>query len=266
MLGTRDADRLHHWYTTALPPEHEEQQDQYRILAYGSFWLFLDQRDDVEAATTEPNRTLINFDVEDAKAVCARIDELGSTWIAPLEDRDGSLMATAADPDGNAVQVIQLSPEHRAEMEAQLKGRSQSQPESPSQAQPSGPLGAAEAFSGYSVDDLDAAVHFYGEVLGLPVERTQGPMAMVQLHVGGRTILLYPKPDHVPATYTVLNFPVADVRAAVTELTGRGVAFQRYPGFEQDDLGIHTGGGPLIAWFTDPAGNVLSVLEEALPQ
>jgi catechol 2,3-dioxygenase-like lactoylglutathione lyase family enzyme len=115
------------------------------------------------------------------------------------------------------------------------------------------------AFSGFAVPDLEAARRFYADTLGLRVEVDEGGMLI--LHLGGGTdVLVYPKPDHSPATYTVLNFPVDDVEAVVDELTARGVRFERYPGFEQDEKGIARGQGPDIAWFTDPAGNVLSVL------
>lgn len=118
MLGTTDIDRLHAWYTAVLPPEADQPQEQYRILRYGDFHLFLDPRDDVAGSNDEPGRFLVNFDVEDVRAVQARADEYGATWIAPVEDRDGNLFGTLADPDGNAVQVIQLSPEARAAMAA----------------------------------------------------------------------------------------------------------------------------------------------------
>ncbi|MFJ8106654.1 VOC family protein [Streptomyces sp. NPDC096132] len=121
-------------------------------------------------------------------------------------------------------------------------------------------FGNTKAFSGFAVDDIDAARKFYGETLGLRVSEENG---MLTLHIAGdRNILVYPKPDHTPATYTILNFPVDDIEAAVDELTGRGVRFERYDHLGADDKGIFRGGGPLIAWFTDPAGNVLSVLQE----
>ena len=118
----------------------------------------------------------------------------------------------------------------------------------------------APAFSGFSVDDIDAARTFYTDVLGLDVDEQNG---MLTLHLaGGGSVLIYPKGDqHVPASFTVLNFPVADVETAVDALTGRGVEILRYPDMGQDERGIMRAGGPLIAWFTDPAGNVLSVLE-----
>ena len=124
-------------------------------------------------------------------------------------------------------------------------------------------LGDSPAFSGFSVDDLDRAAAFYAGTLGLAVTRDEAMPQLMRLHVGGgRDVLVYEKADHAPASYTVLNFPVPDVDAVVDELTGRGVSLERYPGFGQDDKGVMRGNGPAIAWFTDPAGNVLSVLEQ----
>jgi predicted enzyme related to lactoylglutathione lyase len=122
-------------------------------------------------------------------------------------------------------------------------------------------FGKTKAFSGFAVSDIPAAKQFYSETLGLEVSEEN---EMLTLHIAGdRDILVYPKPDHTPASYTILNFPVDDIDQAVDELTRRGVRFERYDGFEQDEKGIASGGGgPRIAWFTDPAGNVLSVLQE----
>ena len=122
-------------------------------------------------------------------------------------------------------------------------------------------LAQSAAFSGFSVDDVAAARAFYADTLGLDVTEENG---MLTLHLAGdRPVLVYPKPDHRPATFTILNFPVSDVEAAVAWLSGRGVEFERYEGteVETDAQGVFRGGGPLIAWFTDPAGNVLSVIE-----
>jgi catechol 2,3-dioxygenase-like lactoylglutathione lyase family enzyme len=120
-------------------------------------------------------------------------------------------------------------------------------------------IDTGKAFSGFSVDDVEAARRFYEKTLGMTVSEQNG---MLQLTVaGGAQVLVYPKPNHEPASFTILNFPVPDVDAAVDELTGRGVSFLRYDDFEQDDKGIFRGGGPLIAWFNDPAGNVLSVIQ-----
>jgi catechol 2,3-dioxygenase-like lactoylglutathione lyase family enzyme len=119
-----------------------------------------------------------------------------------------------------------------------------------------------KAFSGFSVDDLQKAQKFYGQTLGLEVTEEHG-LLFLNIAGGGR-IIIYPKPNHTPATYTILNFPVEDIERAVDELTRRGVRFERYDQKElkTDEKGIHRGGGPLIAWFKDPAGNILSVLEE----
>jgi predicted enzyme related to lactoylglutathione lyase len=116
MLSSTDPERLGTWYAAVVPPQTDDRQDQYRILGYGGFYLFIDTRDDVAAQTAEPGRVILNFDVADAGGVAERVDGLGGSWVAPLEDRDGSLFCTAADPDGNYVQFIQLSPEHRAEL------------------------------------------------------------------------------------------------------------------------------------------------------
>ncbi|KUG57416.1 hypothetical protein AVL62_13405 [Serinicoccus chungangensis] len=118
-------------------------------------------------------------------------------------------------------------------------------------------------FNGFSVDDLDAAEAFYRDVLGVPVERESEPMGMLQLRLGDRRVLVYPKGEaHQPASYTVLNFPTDDVPATVRALADRGVEFLRYDGMPQDELGVvESGDGPPIAWFADPAGNVHSVLD-----
>lgn len=115
------------------------------------------------------------------------------------------------------------------------------------------------AFSGFSTNDIEAAQEFYGSVLGLDVSETNG---MLELNLsGGGSVLIYPKETHEPATFTVLNFPVDDVERAVDELASRGVRFEHYEGFSQDEKGIMRGQGPDIAWFKDPAGNILSVLQ-----
>jgi len=117
-----------------------------------------------------------------------------------------------------------------------------------------------KAFSGIAVDDVQVARSFYEDILGL---RTSEEHGLLWLHIaGGRDTLIYPKEDHSPATHTVLNFPVDDIDAAVDGLAERGVSFVRYPDSGQDERGISRGEGPYIAWFTDPAGNVLSVLQE----
>jgi len=122
-------------------------------------------------------------------------------------------------------------------------------------------LGIQHAFGGFAVNDIAAAAAFYAETLGLDV-RTDGEMGLLRLVLpGGAEVIIYPKPDHEPANFTILNFVVADIDITVDELTERGVEFLRYDQFtEQDAKGIQRGGNPEIAWFTDPAGNILSVL------
>lgn len=118
----------------------------------------------------------------------------------------------------------------------------------------------SKAFSGFAVDDLEKARRFYGETLGIETSEEHG---LLTLHLSGdRPTLVYPKPDHTPATYTILNFPVADIDRAVDGLAERGVRLVRYDGMDQDEKGVFRGAGPYIAWFTDPAGNILSVLQE----
>jgi catechol 2,3-dioxygenase-like lactoylglutathione lyase family enzyme len=118
----------------------------------------------------------------------------------------------------------------------------------------------SQAFAGFSTNDVAAARQFYGETLGLEVGEDMGLLDL--RFAGGGHLIIYPKPNHEPATFTVLNFPVADIDAAVGELSAAGVAFERYPGIEQDERGIaRDPDGPSIAWFKDPAGNILSVLQ-----
>ncbi|UQX89435.1 VOC family protein [Jatrophihabitans telluris] len=121
-------------------------------------------------------------------------------------------------------------------------------------------LSTSPAFSGFSVADIAAAKHFYAEVLGLQVSEENG---MLLIHLGtGATVLAYPKPNHQPASFTILNFPVEDIDKAVDSLVDSGVSIARYPGMPQDEKGIMREGGPLIAWFSDPSGNILSVLQD----
>ena len=117
-----------------------------------------------------------------------------------------------------------------------------------------------KAFSSFSVNDLPAAKKFYGETLGLEVKESKEGL---ELHPGENDIFIYPKPNHTPATFTVLNFLVTDIEGAVDELTQKGVQFEQYDGeIKTDEKGIHRNGGPTIAWFKDPAGNILSVVEK----
>jgi predicted enzyme related to lactoylglutathione lyase len=124
-------------------------------------------------------------------------------------------------------------------------------------------LASSKAFNGFAVDDLDRAKQFYGETLGLNLEVLDEENGLLTLHLAdGRDTLFYLSPDMTPASYTILNFEVDDIDAAVDELASKGVSLERYDGFEQDEKGIARGPGPHIAWFKDPAGNILSVLQQ----
>jgi predicted enzyme related to lactoylglutathione lyase len=120
----------------------------------------------------------------------------------------------------------------------------------------------SEAFSGFAAGDIPKAKEFYIGVLGLDVSESHGILTLRL--AGGNNVIIYPKPNHVPATFTVLNFPVEDVDRAVDELKKRGVRFEQYdfPSLKTDAKGIMRGNGPTIAWFKDPAGNILSVIEQ----
>ncbi len=119
-----------------------------------------------------------------------------------------------------------------------------------------------KAFSGFSVNDIKKAKEFYGRILGL--ELSENEMGILELHIsGGNKIIVYPKPNHEPATFTILNFPVENIEKTVDDLTDAGVVFEQYGGkLKTDEKGIFRGGGPVIAWFKDPAGNILSVIEQ----
>ena len=121
----------------------------------------------------------------------------------------------------------------------------------------------SQAYSSFAVPDIGEAQRFYADVLGLRAEALSEELGLLVLHLaGGRDIFIYAKPDHEAANFTILNFPVADLDATVDALAGRGVTFERYDGFDQDERGIARGDqGPAIAWFTDPAGNIFAVHE-----
>lgn len=121
-------------------------------------------------------------------------------------------------------------------------------------------LRESKAFGSFSVNDIEKAKTFYRAILGLKV--TDSTMGILTLHLGGSTTIIYPKPNHVPATFTVLNFPVDDVLKTVEALTEKGIVFEQYKELNTDKRGISRNGGPLIAWFKDPAGNILSVMEK----
>lgn len=123
-------------------------------------------------------------------------------------------------------------------------------------------LANSKAFNGFAVDDIQKAAEFYGETLGVKTS-LDAESGLLSLHLAGdRDTLVYQKPDFTPATYTILNFPVDDIDTTVDELAARGVRFEKYEGVAQDVKAIARGMGPSIAWFKDPAGNILAVLED----
>lgn len=123
LLSSTDPERLRAWYAAGLAPDDDAAVGSYRVLRFGDFHLMIDSRSDVTGINPEPGRMILNFDVDDAPTVAARIDGLGSRWLSPLEDRDGSYFGTAVDPDGNYVQIIQISEEHQAEMARQHRAK-----------------------------------------------------------------------------------------------------------------------------------------------
>lgn len=116
LLASTDPERLGDWYAQTLTPETDSAEGSYRILGFGEFYVLIDTRADIGAANPEPGRMILNFEVSDARAIGAKFNELGTKWLSEIEDRDGSLFGTVIDPDGNYVQIIQLSEEHRAAM------------------------------------------------------------------------------------------------------------------------------------------------------
>jgi len=241
LLGSADPGRLRDWYRAAFDGVPEEAG----FLTFGDVGVLIDGRDDVRPVNSEPGRFILNYHVDDIQAVAARLDAMGVTWLVEPEKRPDGTFATLLDPDGNYLQVIEFTQEFVDRARARRAARR-----------------ARVPFSGFSVDDVDAAARFYREVLHLEVSLDHG---MLTLHLDEDSrVLVYPKQDHVPAAFTVLNFPVDDVDRTVDDLTGAGVVFERYEGSPQDEKGIMRGRrvnrGPDIAWFKDPAGNVLSVL------
>lgn len=243
LLSSDDPQRLAAWYgeafeTTPMPIPG----GGYTVVDLDGFFLMFDKRDDISGTNPQGARAILNVEVDDPTATAARLDALGATWISRLEDRDGNQFGTVADPDGNWLQILRLSDEHEAQM--------------------SGPT---SAYSGFAVRDVGAAEDFYRDVLGMRVLRF--PMGDSDFHLLGirinrnTTVLAYPKPDHQPASYTILNVPVADLAKSVDDLVAKGVEFLRYDGFDHDERGIVRGNGygPDNAWFTDPSGNVIAL-------
>ena len=207
----------------------------------GGVAVLIDGRVDVAAANPEPGRAILTIHVDDAPVSAAHLDRIGATRLVPVEAREDGLFGTLIDPDGNDVRINERNEPFRASRRARTGARSP-------QASPS---------SGIAVDDVPAAKRFYAETLGMDVAAQHG---MPRLHrLAGSNVLVYPLPDHTPASFTVLGAPVADVGPAVEDSAGRGVAFERDEGTEADEKGVHRNEGPPIARCKDPTGNVLSV-------
>ncbi|MGV9826737.1 VOC family protein [Gordonia sp. NPDC003429] len=251
LLSSDDPKRLAQWYARAFEAElmsvpGAPDGEGYTIVDLDGFALMLDTRADVSGAKPQGARAILNVEVDDPVATAGRLDALGAEWVSPLEDRDGNHFGTVADPDGNWVQILRLSDAHEAQMSA-----------------------PTSAFSGFAVRDLEATEAFYRDVLGMRVLRfpmgadAEGAGAyLLGIRINrGTTVLAYPKPDHQPASFTVLNIPVPDLVARVDELAAREVDFLRYDGFDQDERAIAHGHGrgPDIAWFADPSGNVIAL-------
>ncbi|MGU3432882.1 VOC family protein [Actinomycetes bacterium M1A6_2h] len=240
ILSSPDPAALAQWYGTVFeaPPM---AMGPYTVIDLDGFFVMFDKRDDVTGPNPNGSRILLNVEPDDPAAVAARIDELGGQWISPLEDRDGDQFATAVDPDGNWIQLVRI----RDEMEAQMGA-----PTTP--------------FAGFAVRDVQEATTFYRDVLGMRVLPNGSDMAWIRID-RRTTVLAYPKPDHVPAAHTILNIPTRDVGGTVKDLSAKGIEFLRYEGSPQDEDGVMRGYGPDIAWFTDPSGNVLSVVAMVEP-
>lgn len=243
LLSSDDPNALAQWYGTvfeaAPAPVPGDGAPSYQVIDLDGFYLMFDRRDDVSGRNAGGARAILNVEVDDPVATAARLDDLGATWVSRLENRDGNQFGTVEDPDGNWLQILRLSDEHEAEM---------SGPTSP--------------FSGFAVRDVDDAAAFYRDVLGMRVLTFSMGILGVRIN-RSTTVLVYPKPDHKPAGYTILNLPVDDLRASVDDLTRKGVEFLRYDAFDHDERGIvhGNGHGPDIAWFTDPSGNVIGILQ-----
>ncbi|MXP24006.1 glyoxalase [Gordonia sp. HNM0687] len=243
LLSSDDPKRLARWYAAVFEAEIQTDPDApgYEIMELDGFHIMFDQRDDVSGRNVGGARQILNVEVDDPVATAARIDASGAEWISPLEDKGGgSYFGTLTDPDGNWLQIVRISDELEAQMSA-----------------------PTSAYSSFAVCDLDAAATFYRDVLGMRVLRLEMGVLGVRIN-RTTTVLVYPKPDHRPAGFTVLNIPVPDLEQAVDDLVARGVEFLRYDHFEHDERGIARGGddGPDLAWFADPSGNVLALQQK----
>jgi catechol 2,3-dioxygenase-like lactoylglutathione lyase family enzyme len=254
LLGSADPTRLRAWYERAFAVEADA--DGFLPLGLG---LLVDARDDVAPRTREPGRVVMNVHVPDARAVADRLDELGAPWVSPLEYRGdaGAWFGTVTDPDGNLVQVIELTPDYWRLREERARAAGHV----------SGPLDTATAATRLPAQDLDRARRFYSEVLGLePVEERPGGL---RYRCGDGTFSLFLSSGRASGEHTQMGWQVDDLDAVVAELRRRGVRFE-----DVDTPGLRTvdgvaevegnypsdgGTGERAAWFRDSEGNLLGL-------
>ena len=260
LLATADPDRLRRWYDEAFGI----QPDPDGFLHFGPVAVLIDGRD-IGETTTEPARVILNFEVTNIQGVVRRLDELGVDWVAPLEYRPdgGAWFATLTDPDGNYIQVIQLTPDYW----------SQRRTRHGSATTPRAALADGTTATRLPAQDLDRARRFYAEKLGLePAETRDGGLSY---ECGGTTFAVYETEGRASGEHTQMGFYVGDIETTVAELRERGVEFEEIdgPGLRTVD-GIadieghypSTGAtGERAAWFHDSEGNLLGVAQLVLP-
>jgi catechol 2,3-dioxygenase-like lactoylglutathione lyase family enzyme len=256
LLASADPDRLRVWYRDALGV----RPDPDGFLHFGPVGVLLDGRDDVAARAAEPGRVVLNYEVSDIRARARHLDGLGVAWVSPVEYREdgGAWFGTVADPDGNYVQLIQLTPDYWAQRRARHE-RSGGH----------ATLLDATCAVRLPAQDLGRARRFYADKLGLePAESREGGLSY---ECGGTSFVLYQSQGRASGDHTQMGFYVADIESTVTELRERGVRFMDVdaPGMRTED-GIadiqgqypSTGAiGERAAWFHDSEGNLLGVAQ-----
>ncbi|MFP3961676.1 VOC family protein [Actinomadura fulvescens] len=253
LLASTDPDRLRAWYERAFGVEANGDG----FVQFGDVAVLIDGRDDVAARTAEPGRVIINLHVKDARGLVQRLDAAGVTWVAELEYRDqaGAWFATLTDPDGNLVQLIELTPDYWVKRRERL-GRGHS-----------GLLGAAAVASRLPTQDLERARRFYAEKLGLePAEERPGGLLY---HCQSGSFALFASAGKPSGEHTQMAWRVDDLDRVVAELRGRGVVFEKFdaPGFRpvggitevEGDYPSHGGVGERAVWFRDSEGNLLGI-------
>jgi catechol 2,3-dioxygenase-like lactoylglutathione lyase family enzyme len=242
LLATTNEVALRDWYVKAFGVAPNADG----FLDYGGVSVLIDRRDDVADRSAEPERVILNFHVDDARAVAAHLDSVGVTWVVPVEFRGDAWFATLHDPDGNLIQIIELTPSYWATRGGLLAGSS--------------------VASRLPAQDLDRARRWYADKLGLePVEERQGGL---RYECGGVSFALFESAGKPSGAHTQMGWEVADIDATVTELRARGVLFEEYdlPGLQTVD-GIadiegnypSKGTGERAVWFHDSEGNLIGL-------